>query len=79
MITGHFNAPLKLPGIVMSDHESIKTPSSKMRQWLINISLALVVIILMLVFGETIIRWVDGYDLSSIELNQNNTSLPQTE
>jgi hypothetical protein len=44
---------------------------SKYRKWLINIFIFIVAIILMLVIAEFAMRWIDGYQLTNIELEQS--------
>jgi flagellar basal body-associated protein FliL len=44
---------------------------SNYKKWLINILIFVVVIILMVAIAEITMRWIDGYQLNTIELEQN--------
>lgn len=44
---------------------------SKYKKWLINILIVIVAIILMLAVAEFAMRWIDGYQLTTIELEQD--------
>ena len=44
---------------------------SKYKKWLINILILVVAIALMLAIAELAMRWIDGYQLDTIELEQN--------
>ena len=53
--------------------------SPKYKKWLINIAILIIVTIVMLAMVEGAMRWIDGYRLSTIELDQDNNTLPPTE
>lgn len=44
---------------------------SKYKKWLINILIFVVAIVLMLAVAEVAMRWIDGYQLTTIELEKN--------
>jgi flagellar basal body-associated protein FliL len=44
---------------------------SKYKKWLINILILVMAIVLMLAVAEFAMRWIDGYQLTTIELEQN--------
>jgi hypothetical protein len=44
---------------------------SKYKKWLINILIFIVTMVLMLAVAEIAMRWIDGYQLNTIELEQN--------
>ena len=44
---------------------------SKYKKWLINILIFMVAIVLMLAVAEFAMRWIDGYQLTTIELKKN--------
>ena len=44
---------------------------SKYKKWFINILIFVVVIVLMLAVAEFAMRWIDGYQLTTIELEQD--------
>ena len=50
-----------------------RTPmaQAKYKKWLINILIFVVAIVLMLIVAEFAMRWIDGYQLTTIELEQN--------
>ena len=43
----------------------------KYKKWLINILIFVVVMMLMLAAAELGMRWIDGYQLTSVELEQD--------
>jgi len=43
----------------------------KYKKWLINILIFVVAIVLMLAVAEVAMRWIDGYQLTTIELEKN--------
>jgi hypothetical protein len=43
----------------------------KYKKWFINILIFVVVIVLMLAMAEFAMRWIDGYQLTTIELEQD--------
>ena len=47
-------------------------PKATCKRWVINILILIVVVLLMLALGEVAFRWLDGYDVTTIELNQNS-------
>jgi len=44
---------------------------SKYKKWLINILIFVAAIVLMLAVAEVAMRWIDGYQLTTIELEKN--------
>lgn len=44
---------------------------AKLKKWLINILILVVAIVLMLAVAELAMRWIDGYQLTTIELEKN--------
>jgi hypothetical protein len=52
-----------------------KQANSKLRNWLVNLILLLLATALMLVLSEGLLRWFDGYRLSTLKLNQDNTTI----
>ena len=57
--------------------ESAMTSAAKYKKWLINILVFIIVTILMLAAAEVAMRWLDGYRMSTIELQQNLNSTQQ--
>jgi len=55
---------------------SWKPPHSKLRHWLINLFLLILATALVLVLSEGLLRWFDGFQLSTLKLNQDNTAIP---
>lgn len=53
-----------------------KQANSKLRNWLVNLILLILATALMLVLSEGLLRWFDGYRLSTLKLNQENTTIP---
>ena len=53
-----------------------KQANSKLRNWLVNLILLILATALMLVLSEGLLRWFDGYRLSTFKLNQDNTTIP---
>ena len=43
---------------------------SKLKKWVINLLILLLVMVLTLAVAETAMRWLDGYQLSTFELQQ---------
>lgn len=43
----------------------------KYRNWLINLFIVVLVTVLMLALGEGFFRWWDGFQLSTVKLEQN--------
>jgi hypothetical protein len=43
----------------------------KAKKWFINIFILIIAIVFMLVFAEIAMRWIDNYQLTTIELEQN--------
>ncbi|MBE7468938.1 MAG: hypothetical protein DPW09_08995 [Anaerolineae bacterium] len=60
---------------VMARHWLGKQADSKPRNWLINLLLLVLATILMLALSEGLLRWFDGFQLSSLKLNPNNTTI----
>jgi|GEM_PF-2716351 len=52
-----------------------KQADSKPRNWLINLLLLVLATMLMLALSEGLLRWFDGFQLSSLKLNPNNTTI----
>jgi hypothetical protein len=49
-----------------------KTPGgSKVKKWIINLLIALIVTVITLSAVEMAMRWIDGYQLSTLELQQD--------
>lgn len=48
---------------------------SKYQQWLTNFFILIITVVLMLALGEVVLRWIDGYQLSSLELRQDDTTI----
>ena len=46
---------------------------SKYKKWLVNLVIFIVAMVLILAFAETAMRWIDGYRLSTLELDQGDT------
>ncbi len=64
----------------MSDpNSSLEKTNPKYKKWLINIAILIIVTVVMLAMAEGAMRWIDGYRLSTIELDQDNNALPPTE
>ena len=53
--------------------------SSKYKKWIINIIIVLIVTVVMLMLAEFAFRWIDGYRMSTLELNQDATKTEQGE
>ena len=53
--------------------------ASKYKKWLINILVFIAVTILMLAVAEMAMRWLDGYQMSTIELQQNLNNVQREE
>lgn len=49
------------------------TAKSKLKQWLINLIIALITLAVMVMVGEATMRWLDGYNVSGLELEHNQT------
>ncbi len=49
-------------------------PKAKYKRWVTNILILIVAILLMLALSEVAFRWLDGYDVTTIELNQNSNA-----
>ena len=47
---------------------------SKYKRWLINIVIVVVVTVLMFALAEVAMRWYDGFQLSTLELQQDPNS-----
>lgn len=52
-----------------------KQADSKPRNWLINLFLLFLATVLTLALAEGLLRWFDGFQLSTLKLNQNNTTI----
>lgn len=46
----------------------------KYRHWLINLFILILVTALMLALGEGFFRWWDGFQLSTVKLEQNTSN-----
>ena len=56
----------------MAEQIDGKTPGgSKVKKWIINLLLALIVTVITLSAVEMAMRWIDGYQLSTLELQQD--------
>lgn len=56
----------------MSNIHTDNTPSqSKLKRWTINIVLLIIATILVIVLAESAMRWIDGYQMSTLELQQD--------
>ena len=53
--------------------------SSKRKKWLVNIFILILAAALMLAVAEVAMRWLDGYQLSTFELQQDINSDQQAE
>ncbi len=53
--------------------------SSKYKKWIINIVIVVVVTVVMLMLVEFAFRWIDGYRMSTLELEQDATKIEQSE
>jgi len=53
--------------------------SSKHKKWLVNIFILILAAVLMLAVAEAAMRWLDGYQLSTFELQQDLNSAQQAE
>jgi hypothetical protein len=53
-----------------------KQSKSKLQNWLINLLLLVLATALMLVLSEGMLRWLDGYQMSTLKLNQDNNAIP---
>lgn len=49
------------------------TAKSKLKQWLINLIIVLITLAVMVMVGEATMRWLDGYNVSGLELEHNQT------
>jgi len=56
-----------------------KRARSKAKKWMINLFILIIATILILALGESLVRWIDGYQLTTLKLNQDNATLQQTE
>jgi hypothetical protein len=52
---------------------------SKAKKWAINITILVVVTVVMLLLAEVGMRWLDGYRLSTLELDQGVNQTQQDE
>ncbi len=50
---------------------------SKFRNWFINLIILVVVTALMLLLGEGFLRWLDGFQFSSLKLEPEHTTTIQ--
>ena len=48
--------------------------SSKTKKWLVNVFILIITVALMLAVAEVAMRWLDGYQLSTFELQQDSTT-----
>ena len=51
----------------------------KYKKWLINIFILIVVTVLMLAVAEGAMRWLDGFQLSTLELQQDPDNFQQAD
>lgn len=52
-------------------------PKSKFRNGLINLLILVIVTSLMLILGEGFLRWLDGFQFSSLKLEPEQTTTTQ--
>ena len=52
---------------------------SKSKKWLVNIFILIIAVVLMLAVAEGAMRWLDGYELSTFELQQDLNSGQQAD
>jgi hypothetical protein len=50
--------------------EEPQEKKSRIKNWVTNITIVLITIILMLICGEVVARLLDGYDLTSFDLQR---------
>lgn len=48
-----------------------QTPS-KYKKWLLNLFILILATVLLLALAETAMRWIDGYQLSTLQLEQDH-------
>ena len=48
-----------------------QTPS-KYKKWLLNLFILILAAVLLLALAETAMRWIDGYQLSTLQLEQDH-------
>jgi len=53
--------------------------SSKHKKWLVNVFILILAAVLMLAVAEVAMRWLDGYQLSTFELQQDPNTSQQEE
>lgn len=56
-----------------------KKQPQKYKRWVINLVILVLVTLLMIALSEVAFRWIDGYQFSTIELNQDPDSIQPTE
>lgn len=59
--------------------QSVPMFKPKYRKWLINIVILVMATVLMLAVVEVAMRWLDGYQISTFELQQDPNSVQQVE
>ncbi len=52
---------------------------SKYKKWLINVFILVLVTVLMLALAEVAMRWFDGFQLSTFQLQQDTNNAQQVE
>lgn len=45
--------------------------NSKYKKWIVNIFIVIIAIVLMLAVAEMAMRWIDGYQLTTVDLEEN--------
>jgi hypothetical protein len=64
----------------MSSDDQPRTPSKRSyRKWAVNLIILVAVTVFMLALAEITLRWIDGYDLFNVELEQDNATIQSTE
>jgi len=51
-----------------------KQAQSKLKKWLINIVILIIATIVIVTLAESAMRWLDGYQLSTFELQQDTST-----
>jgi hypothetical protein len=59
----------------MSNTNSDKIQSkSNLKKWIINIAILIIATILVVVLAEGAMRWIDGYQMSTLDLQQDTST-----
>jgi hypothetical protein len=56
----------------MSKPPNPGSTGSRYKNWIINLLILAAATIIVLALAETALRWLDGYQFSSLKLNQDN-------